>query len=80
MRRQSFNVLVEGLIFSTIQASSLILQIEEKLILVSELVKNVVITVSGSMIGKELESSVVFILLENFRDIFLLLFLSAFRR
>ena len=79
MRRQSFNVLVEGLIFSTIQASSLILQIEEKLILVSELVKNVVITVSGSMIGKELESSVVFILLENFRDIFLLLFLSAFR-
>ena len=53
------------------------LQIEEKLILVSELVKNVVITVSGSIIGKELESSVVFILLVNFNDVFLLFFLCA---
>ena len=71
MRRQSFNVLVEGLIFSTIQASSLILQIKEKLILVSELVKNVVITVSGSMIGKELESSVSFVMLEYFHNLLL---------
>ena len=76
---ESFNILLQGLIFSTIQTRSLMLQIEEKLILISKFVKNVVITVFG-LIGKELESSVVFILLEHFNYILLFLILSAFRR
>ena len=52
-------------------------QIEENLILITKLIKNVIITVFGFAFRKELESSVVFILLVNFNDVFLLFFLCA---
>ena len=72
-----FNILLEGLILSAIQTRSLMLQIEEKLILVSKFVKNVIIAVFG-LTGKELESSVPLPLLEHFQHFLLFRVLSAF--
>ena len=77
---QPFNVLMESFIFSSIQASSLILQVKEKLILISKLIQNVIIGVFGSTIGKELESSVSFVMLEHFHNLLLFFVKSAFHR